>query len=238
MKEISELWKDIYKKNLKYYEKPNTTTSFDILSKIMLDWCEINKKQKIIINEGIREYFRYIKNEFHAIKELSLKVDNNKLIYCKAYDKLIALKENVFKQDISSWGLNSVDMENKSQLLTNKSLAFSKMLPRDTKKVDELRHHYGFYLNSIISEFERIRELNAKRHKNNINTFIKNMTESLNDFQVYLTDRASYYDDNKDESNEEQEINTIDTQQQKNNDEGENKKQNENLKKNNFLIFN
>jgi len=228
MKEISELWKDIYKKNLKYYEKPNTTTSFDILSKIMLDWCEINKKQKIIINEGIREYFRYIKNEFHAIKELSLKIDNNKLIYCKAYDKLIALKENVFKQDISSWGLNSVDMENKSQLLTNKSLAFSKMLPRDTKKVDELRHHYGFYLNSIISEFERIRELNAKRHKNNINTFIKNMTESLNDFQVYLTDRASYYDDNKDESNEEQEINTIDTQQQKNNDEGENKKQNEN----------
>ena len=221
MKEISEIWKDIYKKSLKYYEKENTITSFNIMSKIMLDWSEINKKQKILINEGIREYFRYIKNEFHAIKDLSLKVDNNKTIYMKAFDKLMALKENVFKQDISKWGLSGVDMEMKAQLLTNKNLAFAKMLPRDTKKVDELRQNYGFYLNSLISEFERIRDLNSKRHKNNIQIFVKNITESLNDFQIYMGDRMSDYNDIKEEGNGNGIQGDINTQQQ-NNDEIDN----------------
>ena len=221
MKEISGIWKDIYKKSLKYYEKENTTTSFNIMSKIMLDWSEINKKQKILINEGIREYFRYIKNEFHAIKDLSFKVDNHKAIYMKAFDKLMALKENVFKQDISTWGLSGVDMEMKTQLLTNKNLAFAKMLPRDTKKVDELRQNYGFYLNSLISEFERIRDLNAKRHKNNIQTFVKNITECLNDFQIYMGDRISDYKDIKEQMNENEIQGDINTQQQ-NNDEIDN----------------
>ena len=228
MKEISELWKDIYKKNLKYYEKPNTTTSYNIMSKIMLDWCEINKKQKILINEEIREYFRYIKNEFHSIKDLALKVDNNHTIYMKAFDKLMAQKESVFKQDISTWGLTSVDMENKSQLLTNKNLAFSKMLPRDTKKVAELRQNYGFYLNSLISEFERIRELNAKRHKNNISNFSKKITESLNDFQVYLSDRISYYEDIKEEANN-NDVEGEDNTKQQNNNEIDNKDGNEDI---------
>ena len=89
MKEISGIWKDIYKKSLKYYEKENTTTSFNIMSKIIVDWSEINKKQKILINEGIREYFRYIKNEFHSIKDSLLKVDNHKTIYTKAFNKLM-----------------------------------------------------------------------------------------------------------------------------------------------------
>ena len=205
IKELSDLWKVVYQQNVKYYEKPNTTTSFDILSKIMLDWNEINKKQTILLNEGIREYFRYVKNEFRGIKELALKVDNNKIIYSKAFDKLIALKENVFRQDISHWGLNEFEMENKAQLLTNKNLAFAKMLPKDTKKVDEVRQYYGFYLNSIISEFERIRELNGKRHKNKIKSFVQNFIESLKDFQVYLSDRVSNYDDIKDEEKEEKE---------------------------------
>ena len=218
IKEIAELWKDLYKKNMKYYEKENTSTSYNIMSKVMLDWLEINKKQRILINEGIREYFRYVKNEFLSIKELSLKVDYNKTIYVKGFDKLMALKENIFKQDITTWGINLSDIENKYELLTNKNLAFTKMLPIDTKKVDELRQNYGFYLNSIISEFERIRELNSTRHKDNIKKFINNITESLNDFQVYLADRISYYDEINEENNENKNNQELELKQNNNND--------------------
>ena len=171
----------------------------------MIDWSEINKKQKILLNEGIYEYFRYIKIEIHYVKDLALKVDNNHTIYSKAFDKIMAQKESVFKQNISIWGLTLVDMDNKAQLLTNKNLSFSKKLPRDTKKINEIRHTYGFYLNSLISEFERIRELNAKRYQKYINKFSKNLIESLNDIQVYLSDRIAYYDDIKEEGNNNEE---------------------------------
>ena len=223
MKEISQYWKEIYNANLQYYEKPNTVESYNILSKIMQDWSETNKRQKILINEYIREYFRYIKNEFVSLKDLAQKVDNNKSIYNKAFDKLNSSKENLFKQDISSWGLSSYDMDDKIKLVNNKELAFSKMLPRDTKRVDVLRKNYGFYLNSIISEYERIKDLNNKRHKTWITTFIKNLIEAFTDLQINLNDRGSYYDEVKEdtekkEENENNNENNRDNKVDENND--------------------
>ena len=229
MKEISQYWKEIYNANLQYYEKPNTVESYNILSKIMQDWSETNKRQKILINEYIREYFRYIKNEFVSLKDLAQKVDNNKSIYNKAFDKLNSSKENLFKQDISAWGLSSYDMDDKIKLVNNKELAFSKMLPRDTKRVDVLRKNYGFYLNSIISEYERIKDLNNKRHKSWITTFIKNLIEAFTDLQINLNDRGSYYnevkeDTEKKEENEDNNENNRDNKVDENNDKN---KQNE-----------
>ena len=185
-----------------HFEKPNTIESYNILSKIMQDWSETNKRQKILMNEGIREYFRYIKNEFVSLKELIQKVDTNKIIYNKAFEKLKSMKESIFKQDFSTWGLSGIDMENKNELMNNKELAFSKMLPRDTKKVEALQFNYGFYLNSIISEFERIKNLNDGRHKLWIKNFIKNLIESFTDLQINLNDRCSYYDEIKEENEE------------------------------------
>ena len=50
-------------------------------------------------------------------------------------------------------------------LVKNKELAFSKMLPQDTLKLEETKNFYGAMLNSLIIEFERIRKINTKRHK-------------------------------------------------------------------------
>jgi hypothetical protein len=227
MKEISQYWKEIYNANLNYNENPNTVESYNILSKIMQDWSETNKHQKILMNEGIREYFRYIKNEFVSMKELAQKVETNRIIYSKAFDKLRALKENTFKQDMSTWGMNSMDMENKSVLLNNKELAFSKMLPKETKRVDGLKNNYGFYLNSIIKEFERIKDLNNGRHKLWIKNFIKDLIESFTDLQINLNDRCSIYDEITDEIAAQKGENNINKNQEENNNFVEQKNNNE-----------
>ena len=219
MKEISQYWKEIFNANLQYFEKPNTIESYNILSKIMQDWSETNKRQKILMNEGIREYFRYIKNEFVSLKELMQKVDVNKTIYNKAFEKLKSMKESIFKQDFSTWGLSGIDMENKNELMNNKELAFSKMLPRDTKKVEALQFNYGFYLNSIISEFERIKNLNDGRHKLWIKNFIKNLIESFTDLQINLNDRCSYYDEIKEENEQNKNENNYTGDNKYNNEE-------------------
>ena len=120
-------------------------------------------------------------------------------------------------------------MEYKNELMNNKELAFEKMLSRDTKKVDVLRKNYGFYLNNIISEFKRIRDLNNQKHKMWTTNFIKNLIESYTDLQINLNDRGSYYDrikeDNeKKEENEENKVN--------NENESDNKLDDNNDKKN------
>ncbi len=41
-----------------------------MLSKLMNDWGEAEKKQAVLIDVELKEYFRYIKNEFVAFKDV------------------------------------------------------------------------------------------------------------------------------------------------------------------------
>ena len=198
MKEISDLWKTIYEKSIKYSDSYNTSQSYHIMSKLMEDWSESHKQQLNIINIKIREYFRYIKNEYHSISELASKVDANKNLFYKSFEKLINNKESLFKQqDLTLWGLNQQDMDNKLMLLKNKEYAFSKMLPKETKKLSKFKNFYGCYLNSIIDEFERIRELNGVRHKDNVNLFLNQLSSCITDFHVSLADRMVEFSEKK-----------------------------------------
>ena len=184
MKEIAELWKLLHEKSLKYYETINVSESYKIMNKIMEDLSNFETKKREMINNNIREYFRYVKNEFHSMKDLATKVDTYKDDYNKALEKLNTNKENLFKQqDVTLWGLDDNDIKHKNVLLKHKDLAFSKMLPEESKNVTENKNIYGAYLNSLIDEYERIRLLNGRRHKDNI---------SLYNYRLYLPDYLNF----------------------------------------------
>jgi hypothetical protein len=201
MKNISQLFKMILDKSLKYYDSHNTSETFNIMSNFMEDWSKIQSNQIKIMNENIREYFRYVKNEFIAFKEMAIKVKNSKTQYTKAQEKLLNTKEMLFqKQDVDLWQLKEEDKSIKLSLLNNKDLAFAKMIPNDTIRVLELKKYYGCMLNSLIEEFERIRRVNAKRHKENITNFIKALSSECTNMHICLADREADFNLLKDES--------------------------------------
>ena len=107
------------------------------------------------------------------------------------------------KQMISIYGYDSVcneiSVNNEKHKSKNKELAFSKMLPTETKRVNMFKDFYGSYLNSIINEYERIRILNAKRHKENITVFIRKLSDCLTDFHVSLADRLTEFNEMRDD---------------------------------------
>ena len=71
MKEISIIWKQMYEKSLKYMDFYNTSQTYNILSKVMSNWAETEGQQIDILNIHVREYFRYIKNEYHSMHDMS-----------------------------------------------------------------------------------------------------------------------------------------------------------------------
>ena len=104
-----------------------------MLSKLMNDWGESEKKQSILIDVELKEYFRYIKNEFVELRELIGKMDMNKNAYYKAETRLIQKKEELFKQgNILRWEIPSEDLNklDKNALLKNKEYAFCKIMPK------------------------------------------------------------------------------------------------------------
>ena len=201
MKEISELWKKMYESSQSYYETNNTIESYGLMHKIMKGLSDIESKKVDLMNNYIREYFRFVKNELYSLKELSVKVDTNKDIYHKSFDKINNTKEKLFRQkDLNNWQLaDKNDLNFKSVLLKNKNLAFAKMIPEETKKFNEIKYNYGFYLNSLISEYERLRILNSRRHKDHIQIFSKMLIDIITQFHAGLNDQIYFFQGLKDD---------------------------------------
>ena len=212
MKEISNLWKLLYDKSLKYYETTYTSESYKVMNKIIEDFVISETKRINIMNTNIREYFRFMKNQFHVLNELASKVENYKEKYNKAMEKLKEDKEKLFKeQDINSWGLNENDLKHKDIFLKNKELAFNRMMPEESKNVLNIKNVYGVYLNSLIDEYERIRLSNGKKNKANTIKILelfcddyKFINISFENWKSYLSNKVKdeeindNYNDNQD----------------------------------------
>ena len=235
MKEISNLWKLLYDKSLKYYETTYASESYKVMNKIMEDFVISETKRINIMNTNIREYFRFLKNQFHVLNELAGKVENYKDKYNKAMEKLKEDKEKLFKeQDINSWGLNENDLKHKDVFLKNKELAFNRMMPEESKNVLDIKNVYGVYLNSLIDEYERIRLLNGKKNKSNTIKILELFCDDYKFINISFENWKSYLSNKvKDE-----EINDHVNEYPEFKDNDKNLFNNNNMNKNNQFINN
>ena len=195
MKTISNIWDELYKKGNQQLESETILGIYDIMAKLMQDWATMQENQINSVNKKIREYFRYIRNEYKAIKDYYDVYDNEKNQFIRAHMKLLEDKTYLYLHgNFEDWGLPKEDLENKIVFLRDKDYAFSKMLPEDTKKVNDYRKTYGVYLNSLIEQYQQISDLNKRRHKEYILNFIKEMVDNITSFHVNLNNLISYLD--------------------------------------------
>ena len=200
IKKIDAIWVELYKASTKNFEGEIISGVYDNFSKFMNDWTKLYETQIKLINENIREYYRYIRNEYHSIREYYALYEVSRNSFKKMNQKLTDTKERLFEEKkIDDWGLDKEDLENKILLFRDKELSMEKMLPEETKKVRDKKKMYGSYLNSFIDEYERIKRLNARRHKESILTFIKEMSNAIIGFHVNLNENVGILDTYKEE---------------------------------------
>lgn len=168
MNEVSEIFNQLYDYSNNFQDSEAITDIYQSLTSLMKTWSECEKKQAGIVETDLREHFKYNKNELLMMKDLFVKVDDANKNFYKQYKWLILKKEELFRKgEIKNWGLTAEDMKTSSELLQNKDLAFTKMLPKKTADLLLAKKEYGFYTTSFISEFERLRRSNGLRDKNN-----------------------------------------------------------------------
>jgi hypothetical protein len=201
MKEITKIWDELYQKGESNSESEIILGLYDIMARVMDDWANMEKNHINLINLKIREYFRYIRYEYRTIREYYNTYDNAKNQYLKSYVKLMDNKERMFREeDIENWGLSQDDMKNRMNLLKNKEYSIERMLPEETKKVNDFRKLYGCYLNSLVDEYKEIQNYNGIRHKDSICNFIRGTTENYSKFHVSITNLIGYIDALKEEN--------------------------------------
>ena len=193
--EIASLWAQMYKTSEKYYDHKTTCESYKQLSNLFNNWSKILKNQNIVINIDIREHFKFLRKNYSSMKDLSNTIETPKYNYTKASKNLIYKKDDLFKRnDTLKWEFDPRDKIELSKIINNKKLAFPLMCKKETLNAIGLKEFYGLILNRIISEYERIRELNANLNKSILESNLKKLTDINGQFLIFAVDINSALD--------------------------------------------
>ena len=207
MKMISNMWLEMKTLCEKYNDNIYTINSYENLSRLMNQWHETEKKNAEFIDEELKEYYKYIEKEYYSVESLINKVEVTKNDFYKEANNLMAKKNSLFEDcDIANWAIED-NNDKKDELLNNKEYAFSKMLPNETKVVINHRNFYSLYLNSLINEYNRLKELNGKRNNQTNKDFCLKLIENICMFNTTLFEISDSYKVEKiDEKEEEKKI--------------------------------
>ena len=169
MDQITKICDELFMNSIKYYDINEIKVSYYQLKDMFKNWSTTLRKECVLLNVNVREYFKYSKNLFRSMKEMLNTVDMYKQTYYKSKRNLITKKEELFKRsDVSKWDLGPNKNISIVSLLKDKNVALPKMLYSETKAVNSMKQMYGYYLNRATSEFERIRKLIGLGHRQNI----------------------------------------------------------------------
>ena len=169
MEEISQIWNNLHKVSLKYFDSNATCEVYKQMAILFKTWTKSLRDQNILLNVDIREHFKLIRKNFGSLKDLISTIDSPKYNYQKNVRNLMNKKDDLFKKsDISKWELDPKEKIDVAKIIKDKAMALKKMCPKDTQISINLKENYGFYLNKIISEYERMRNLNGVLSKENV----------------------------------------------------------------------
>ena len=110
--------------------------------------------------------FNYHANETNSLEEL---IAANKLAgeQMESYEKkLEKMKEKKFEsKSTETWELDAEALSQSGYILTDKSVAFKEMLPKESQEARNLRIIYGYYINKVFEEHCSMIDRNKDKFK-------------------------------------------------------------------------
>ena len=195
MDEIGNIWEQIYKSSEKYFDHNITCECYKQVSNLFKNWSGILKQQNNVINVDLREHFKFIRKNYVSMKDLSNSIETYRSNYQKASKNLIAKKDDLFrKADPSKWELDPHDKIEMNKIMKNKKEAVLLMCKKETLNTIGLKEFYGLYLNRIIFEYERMRNLNAASNQYILNSNVKKLTDISGQFLIFTGEINSAVD--------------------------------------------
>lgn len=187
LKNISIIFKKLFKISEKYFDNSTIIESYRQMNHMFLSWSDTLKNQNSFVNSEIREYFKFLGFNFKYLRDLTQLVDSHKATYKKASKSLMAKKLELFKKkDLTKWELSIEDKNNVNLFVNDKNQACAKICYKDTSNVIYLKQEYGYYLNRIISEYERLRYINGVVNKEKTILYSKNQSDMISAFYRVL----------------------------------------------------
>ena len=180
---FSPLFDKLIKISSKYYDDNTTIESYKQIKSLFESWSNTLQKQNSFFFIDLKEYFKFLEGNYNHIKELVQVVESHKTNYNKISKSLIAKKIELFKkQETSNWQLDAADTNNLVSFYNDKTVACKKICSQETNNVIKIKEKYGYYVNRMISEYERLRHINALENKEKTVQFANKQQHILSEY--------------------------------------------------------
>jgi hypothetical protein len=202
--DISKNFNLIKENSIQYKESEEVIKSYSEMSSMFSNFASYLTKQKDVIFINLKEYFKFIKNNYRSMKDFIHKTENLKTTFYKSFKSLKIKKDDLFrKQEVTKWDLDPKDTSiDRNTIATNKNLALNKMLYKETLQVNYQKVCYGFYLNRIIKEHDRNNLNYSSHHHKHCVDILEIMTNNSTDFITSLADNSTNMNNKQKNENE------------------------------------
>jgi hypothetical protein len=177
------LFDKLIKISTTYLDNSVILESYNQMKNIFNTWADVLKKQNSFFFNDVKEYLKLLSGNYHHLRELVQYVETIKLNYTKVSKNLMNKKSELFrKQDISGWQLDENDKKNIGDFYSDRLASYKKICFKETNNVIKIKEKYGYHLNKMISEYQRLRNINTIENKEKIIQFSKKQSQISSDY--------------------------------------------------------
>ena len=185
MTEISNIFKKLYEMSINNSEKLNYCKYYSDLSLYFKEFGNHEFLQMKNISEELKLHLKYINLHYTvSIEELYNIFKFQHDLYFQVAENLKQKKEILYKNmEYEKWELNP---EDRNININDKKLFMKKMLPNDTRIVNDIRRYLIYYATQLNKENIRIKDVLEKTNNNNFKKLKDKSKQILNEFNGFL----------------------------------------------------
>ena len=176
------LFDKLLKISTTYLDNNIIIESYNQMKNIFNTWADTLKKQNTFFFTDVKEYLKLLSGNYHHLRELVQYVEKIKTSYNKTSRNLTNKKMELFRKgDVSSWQLDEKDKKNLNEFFSDRLASYKKICFKETTNVIKLKEKYGYHLNKIIFEYQRLRNINTIENKEKTIQFSKKQSQIVSD---------------------------------------------------------
>ena len=185
MNEISNLFKKLYDMSINNSEKLGICKYYSDLSLFFKEYGNNEFQQMKNISEELKFHLKYLNLHYTvSIDELYNTFKFQHDLYFQVAENLKQKKETLYKNmDVEKWELNP---EDRNIDYNDKNLIMKKMLPSDTKIVNDIKKYLIYYASQLNNENLRIKDVLENKNNTNFKKLKDKSKQILNEFSGFL----------------------------------------------------
>ena len=194
VEEVQKNFEVLHVLNTKVMMKVNITKTYEELNKFFKDLGNVFSKQRSLIKDHMKDFFKYVNLEGMAYSELIKRREDLKQKCKNELIRITAKKEKLYSHgDINKMELNNQDHTiDRQKILHDKNYAFEHICYNDTRQLENLNNQLGYANKMNMRELKKLLKEYCVRFVDNIEAFAQGINQTITDLQNSWTNLENF----------------------------------------------